>query len=162
MTPNRFTQAAEKLGFANYQDVNDPSMPTLGCFRIHHTVDRNGERSSTFTAYLPKQFVLDHENLHICTRGLVRKVNISASSTGELEAVGVVLQSHERGSPSVSIVARKEVILAAGALSTPQLLLLRLALLLVLHRLRICSYQALVVSVPRNILQKSVFHSSNT
>lgn len=99
-------------------------MPTSGCFRVHHTVDRHGQRSSTFNAYLSKQFVLEHDNLDICTRTLVHKINIHKSSTGDLEAVGVVLQSHEGGSP-LSITARKEVVLSAGALWSPQILLLR-------------------------------------
>ncbi|EKM54670.1 uncharacterized protein PHACADRAFT_197102 [Phanerochaete carnosa HHB-10118-sp] len=118
--------AAEKLGFAICNDVNDARLPTSGCFLLHLTTAQDGYRSSTFRAYLPKHFVLAHrENLHICTKTIACKVEVKQSATGTLRATGVILQGTKPGSSTRFVAARKEVVLCCGAITTPQLLMLR-------------------------------------
>ena len=93
---------------------------------IHQTVDQSGGRSSTYRGYLPKDFALAHTDyLHICTNTIARKVEFTRSTDGTLQATGVILQSIRPGSQTISVSAKKEVILACGALSTPQVLMLR-------------------------------------
>ncbi|EKM54661.1 uncharacterized protein PHACADRAFT_68181, partial [Phanerochaete carnosa HHB-10118-sp] len=117
--------AAEKLGFAICNDVNDARLPTSGCFLLHLTTAQDGYRSSTFRAYLPKHFVLAHrDNLHICTKTIACKVEVEQSATGTLRATGVVLQEAKPGSSTRFVAARKEVVLCCGAITTPQLLML--------------------------------------
>lgn len=93
---------------------------------MHLTTAQNGYRSSTFRAFLPKDFALAHQdNLHICTKTVARKVEVERSVDGELRATGVVLQETAPGSPTVFVAARKEVVLCCGAVTTPQVLMLR-------------------------------------
>lgn len=93
---------------------------------IHQTVEQSGNRSSTYRAYLSKEFVLAHvDELHICTNTIVRKVECIRTADGGLRATGVILQSVRPGSSTLNVVAKKEVIIACGALRTPQILMLR-------------------------------------
>ena len=97
---------------------------------IHHTIDQSGQRSSTFRAFLPKEFALAHQdNLHICVNTIARKVEVADSEEDGLRATGVQLQAHGPGSPTVYVRAKREVIVCCGALRTPQVLMLRYALL---------------------------------
>ncbi|EMD36672.1 hypothetical protein CERSUDRAFT_73736 [Gelatoporia subvermispora B] len=119
------THAAERLGFAPATDVNDPSLPTSGCFRIHQTLDVTGQRNSTFRAFLPKEFAMAHaQSLHICTNSIVRNIEIERDGDEELRASGVVVQNIQLGSSSIFVKAKREVVISAGALRSPQILLL--------------------------------------
>lgn len=92
---------------------------------MHFSIREDGTRSSSFRAYLPASFV-NHasEQLHICTETVARKLHFSPSDEGLITVTGVELEA-VHGKKSRTISARKEVILACGALYTPQLLLLR-------------------------------------
>ncbi|KIP06969.1 hypothetical protein PHLGIDRAFT_30220 [Phlebiopsis gigantea 11061_1 CR5-6] len=121
----QIARAAERIGLANCKDVNDASLPTSGHYMTHQTVDQSGNRSSTYRAYLPQDFALAHkDHLHICTNTIARKVELSRTEDGSLRATGVILQATSPGAPSLHVSARKEVILACGALVTPQILML--------------------------------------
>lgn len=118
-------QGAQKAGFAYGKDVNDPKLPTSGCFLIHHTIDASSNRSSTFRAFLPKEFALAHQdNLHLCVNTVARKIETETLPDGSLRATGVLVQSDKPGAPSLFARARREVILCSGALRTPQVLVL--------------------------------------
>ncbi|EKM48854.1 uncharacterized protein PHACADRAFT_214628 [Phanerochaete carnosa HHB-10118-sp] len=119
-------KGSQKAGFAYGKDVSDPKLPTSGCFLIHHTIDSSGNRHSTFRAFLPKEFVLAHDqNLHLCVNTVARKIETARLADGNLRATGVVIQSVTPGAASVLVKARREVILCSGALRTPQILMLR-------------------------------------
>jgi choline dehydrogenase-like flavoprotein len=75
---------------------------------------RNGRRASTAVAFLDP--VRHRENLTIVTDALVRRVVLSG-----LRATGVEI---ERAGSTHTIGARREVVLAAGAIGSPQILLL--------------------------------------
>ena len=118
--------AARKLGIPVHEDINDPLLPTLGCTKAHYTMDASGHRHSTYRAFLPRDYVTAHEgNLHICTETFARKVQFENAPDGIPRATGVQLQSKSSPFKTVFIGAKREVILACGALRTPQLLMLR-------------------------------------
>ena len=103
-------QSCEELGYP-INDYNGEGEE--GCSRIQVNV-RNGVRSSTSVEYLGKTF--DRKNLHISVNSFVTKVEIE-----EKKATGVYVIRNGR---KVLIKARKEIILSAGALNTPQILML--------------------------------------
>lgn len=70
------------------------------------------ERSYSANAYLP----LAESNLHVLTQTRVAKINLSGRGRADRRATGVTLQDGQ------VIRARREVILSAGSLQTPQLL----------------------------------------
>ncbi|RDB25944.1 Alcohol dehydrogenase [acceptor] [Hypsizygus marmoreus] len=85
-------------------------------------VDENATRVSTETAYLTKE-VLGRPNLFVALHAQVTKVLFDNSLTGESRAIGVEFAQSET-SPRYRARARKEVILSAGAVHSPQLLML--------------------------------------
>jgi len=96
-------------GEATVHDVNDPSqLPGIGVFPV--TVDDNGKRLTTSLAYLTPE-VRARENLAIRSNADVSAIAIEGD-----RATGVTLASGEH-------ITADEVILAAGAISSPTLLL---------------------------------------
>ncbi|KAJ4492847.1 GMC oxidoreductase [Lentinula edodes] len=105
--------------------ANDPSSPNVACTPQDATIDSNGHRCSTEVAFLPKILVSNRKNLSICTGAIVTALDIRQGEDGHLRAFGV------RFSPDSGHVDHKytafairEVILCAGAIVSPQLLLL--------------------------------------
>ncbi|KAJ7631225.1 GMC oxidoreductase [Roridomyces roridus] len=97
----------------------DPNYPALGCAKMHY----NSQRPSTFTAFLPPHVVRSRaQRLHICPNTLVSRIEL-ADLTTSVTTEGVWVQS-----PGVSqrrlIRACNEVILCAGPIGSPHLLLL--------------------------------------
>ncbi|KAF8961748.1 hypothetical protein BDZ97DRAFT_1905454 [Flammula alnicola] len=96
--------ACVSLGVPYTDDINDPNAPLNVCGKFDCTIDLGGRRSSTFSAFLPQALASERKShLHICTG--------AAAATG---ADGKIY--HAR--------ARREVILCAGPIATPQILLL--------------------------------------
>ena len=80
-----------------------------GCFHYQYSI-RNGQRCSTAKAFLkPKR-----SNLHVSPLSLVQKINIDP----ETKRVTGVL--YKKGGKLATVAARKEVILSAGVLQSPQ------------------------------------------
>ncbi|KAJ6462375.1 alcohol oxidase [Mycena vitilis] len=108
----RFSSACTALGLPFSKDINDPSNPTTL------------QRSSTFTAFLPKELVdKRRSHLHICTGAAVSALDIELDSDGQQSIHGVVFQANEPGSKLLRARAKREVIMCAGAIATPQILL---------------------------------------
>lgn len=84
-------------------------------------MNRKGERVSSETAYLNKR-VLARPNLKVAVSAHVTRVIFADSSTTP-RAVGVEF-TNRPGGPRYAAHARKEVVLSAGAVHTPQLLML--------------------------------------
>jgi choline dehydrogenase len=105
-----FMEAAGQAGVARNRDVNGASQDGVGDYQF---TQRNGRRDSAATAYLHP--ALDRPNLHLLTEAQAlgldfaghRVVGVSALRHGRVEA-------HR---------ASREVVLAAGAIQSPQLLL---------------------------------------
>ncbi|KAF8586168.1 GMC oxidoreductase [Ramaria rubella] len=118
-------KAATDLGFAYVDDINSPSEPSVGSFKTHYTLDSSGHRHSTFRAFLPMDLALDRkERLHICVKSLASKLLLTERADHDLLCTGVRVQSVTNVSVWCDIRAKREVILAAGALRTPQILML--------------------------------------
>jgi choline dehydrogenase len=103
--------AAGNAGFPRNDDFNGEQQAGFGLYQV---TQRNGTRCSSATAFLKP--ARQRENLHVRTHALVERVLIEQG-----RAVGVQLR---RGRHDAERIEAGEVILAAGAINTPQLLML--------------------------------------
>jgi choline dehydrogenase len=103
--------AAQSAGFPRNDDFNGEQQAGFGLYQV---TQRNGARCSSATAFLKP--ARQRENLHVRTHALVERVLIERG-----RAVGVQLR---RGRHGTERIEAGEVILAAGAINTPQLLML--------------------------------------
>ncbi|KAF7290097.1 GMC oxidoreductase [Mycena chlorophos] len=119
-----FINAEEAVGVPRISDMNGPDGPA-GVSYFAGSVDPHGERSSAATAYL-KDSVLARPNLTVAVESMVAKVIFDKEEGSGFpgpRAVGVLLQQTVDG-PVFGVAAKREVILSAGAIATPQLLML--------------------------------------
>jgi len=108
----RYIDAGLQAGLALNQDFNGEIQDGIGYSQF--TIDEKGRRASSTRAFL--ETARRHRNLHIFTGTHVDNVIIENG-----EATGVQLAS-ERGARV--LLADREVVLSAGAINSPQLLLL--------------------------------------
>jgi choline dehydrogenase-like flavoprotein len=106
-----FIDAAMSLGFPANDDFNGESQEGVGFYQV---TQRDGRRCSAAVAYLAP--VMSRGNLTVVTDAHVEKLVIDNN-----RAVGV--QYHD-GKRRVTLNASSEVLLSAGALQSPQLLML--------------------------------------
>jgi choline dehydrogenase len=104
------------VGDYNGRDRGGPS----GVVSLAQTTTRNGKRSSTYHAFL-EGAVEQRPNLTVITKAQVTRV-ILEGEPGHVVARGVEYQTP--GGEAVSVLAAKEVVLSAGAVGSPQILLL--------------------------------------
>lgn len=114
LTPmsNVYVQAVTEMGYP-YTDLNGPTQ--LGVM-ISDGIVRNGSKCSTGKAFLRP--VRNRTNLHVAMQSRVLKVVIDPDNK---TARGV--QFHRNGE-NITVHARREVILSAGTVNSPQLLML--------------------------------------
>ncbi|WP_280151408.1 choline dehydrogenase [Piscinibacter sp. XHJ-5] len=114
-SPNRFgalfVEAARQAGHPLNADFNAERQDGVGLYQVTH---RNGERFSAAKAYLTPN--LHRPNLHVVTQAQVTRLLLEGR-----RAVGVELR---QGGALRTLKARREVLLSAGALQSPQLLML--------------------------------------
>ncbi|MDP3085799.1 MAG: choline dehydrogenase [Rubrivivax sp.] len=114
-SPNRFgpvfVQAVLQAGIPANPDFNGASQEGAGLYQVTH---RNGERCSAAKAYLAPH--RDRPNLQVITGARVTRILMEGR-----RAVGVELQ---QGAARRELRVRREVLLAAGALQSPQILML--------------------------------------
>ncbi|OWF37635.1 glucose dehydrogenase [FAD, quinone]-like [Mizuhopecten yessoensis] len=108
--PSVLLQAGQELGFKAH-DCHGPDQ--IGFCRMQATV-RDGKRSSTYNSILKP--AMSRANLHVGVNSLVTKVLIH---DGRAEGVEVMREGR-----TLTVHARKEVILSGGAVNSPQLLML--------------------------------------
>ncbi|KAH7928995.1 GMC oxidoreductase [Leucogyrophana mollusca] len=116
---DRWMDAAVAVGVPRNPDLNTVR-GSIGVSKFVTFVDQKGQRSSTATAFLSKD-VLRRKNLTVITNTLTTRILFSPDA--RLRATGIEVAQDE-SSPRFEITARKEVILAAGAVNSPQLLML--------------------------------------
>lgn len=117
-------KACTEIGLQYVDSANDPAAPSACCTRLEVTLDENGLRQSSFDAFLPPALAKERvKNLTICPGVIVTSVAFSRAE-GSLRATGVTVEAEKPGGRKVSVSARREVILCAGAIGTPHLLLL--------------------------------------
>ncbi|KAI0640905.1 alcohol oxidase [Trametes meyenii] len=122
------------LGNANIayaKDLNDPSTPAATAGPLDVVEDKSFYRASTYRAFLPGKLAQERKGrLKICTNTIVMRVRVLNEEvddvTTEMRARGVILEATNprKAGRSFYAAARREIILSAGALGSPQLLLL--------------------------------------
>ena len=114
-SPNRFgpvfVQAGVQAGYAENHDFNGDQQEGVGLYQVTH---KAGERHSAAKAYLTPH--LSRPNLKVITGALTTRILMSGR-----RATGVEVQV---GGQTQRFEARREVLLSAGALQSPQLLML--------------------------------------
>ncbi|KAJ7631313.1 GMC oxidoreductase [Mycena polygramma] len=110
---------APSLGVPNIEQANNPASPVVSCTRLDATIDKSGHRSATSDAFLPKKLTQTRKNLHICTETLVPALDIKNQ-----KVIGVYLESDSNSGKRYHVSVANEVVLCAGAIFTPQILLL--------------------------------------
>lgn len=94
---------------------------------MHYNIDSKGRRSSTLSAFLPSHLAKERkERLHICTRTAVVRIGIIGETAGDLAAEGVWIQNANNPLDTPRFIrAKREVIVSAGPIGSPQILMLR-------------------------------------
>ncbi|MCK5778126.1 MAG: GMC family oxidoreductase N-terminal domain-containing protein [Rhodospirillales bacterium] len=108
-TLDKVIQAAGELGYPMNVDYNGADQEGFAYFQV---TQRHGRRFSAKNAYLDP--VRRRENLHVETHAFAQKVVVENG-----RATGVVIR---QGGKERTIRAKREVILSAGAVQSPQLL----------------------------------------
>ncbi|XP_018357886.1 PREDICTED: glucose dehydrogenase [FAD, quinone]-like isoform X1 [Trachymyrmex cornetzi] len=107
--------AAEETGLGVSEDLVGQNITG---FTVAQTISRNGVRLSAARAYLwPNR---NRKNLHVALNAIVTKVN-TMRSLSKVKTVGITFIMNGR---QYNVKAKREVILTAGAINSPQLLLL--------------------------------------
>lgn len=114
-SPNRFgpvfIEAAQQAGYAHNPDFNGVTQEGVGLYQVTH---RNGERFSAAKAYLTPN--RSRPNLQVLTDAQVTRILVDGR-----RAVGV---EYRRDGVLTQVRALREVLLCAGALQSPQILML--------------------------------------
>ncbi len=108
----RFVQAAQQAGHALNADFNGATQEGVGLYQVTH---KNGERYSAAKAYLTPQLG-KRSNLQVLTDVTATRILLENG-----RATGVEIR---QGGALRTLQARREVLLCAGALQSPQLLML--------------------------------------
>lgn len=106
-----WVEAAQAAGFPYNDDYNAQDQYGVGYFQL---TARKGLRCSSAKAYLKP--IRHRKNLHIITNVLTSRVLFDGKRAIGIEGI--------RGAERVEIKARNEVILSAGAIGSPQILML--------------------------------------
>jgi choline dehydrogenase len=115
-----FIRAGEEAGYGVTKDYNAKRQEGFGpmAMTVHHSGPLRGTRCSASSAYLRP--AKDRKNLTVKTKAHVRKILFE---TGKEVPRATGVEISQNGSGKVQrITARKEVILCAGAIHSPQLL----------------------------------------
>ena len=110
-----FSQAAQQAGIAATDDFNTGTNEGVGYFEVNQ---RRGVRWNTTKAFLKPAF--SRPNLQVWTGAQVSRLHMRRGDDGVLRCEGIALVP-SRGAP-VGARARKGVVMAAGAIGTPQIL----------------------------------------
>ena len=109
-----FAEAAVEAGIPRSDDFNSGDNEGVGYFEVNQ---RSGWRWNTSKAFLrPGK---NRPNLTIWTQAHVERLVLEADAAGRKRCTGVVVQRQGR---SAEVRARREVILSAGAIGSPQIL----------------------------------------
>lgn len=107
----RYLAAAQELNYPILDDFNGAEQEGLGVYQVTHM---NGERCSAARAYLFPH--LQRSNLTVITQALTQRILIENGV-----AVGV---EYRQGKTVQQLRANREVLLSAGAIQSPQILML--------------------------------------
>ena len=111
----RIIQSAyNELGYKSLLDINSGQFN--GFVKIQGTI-RGGERVSSYRAFIEPARSLT--NLYVMKNSVATKITLNGS-----RAIGVIVKTNNSKCPTIELKATKEVIVSAGALGSPKLLLL--------------------------------------
>jgi choline dehydrogenase len=114
-----FPDACDAVGIPKVSDINtDRGM--IGATAVQTFIDTKGQRSSAAVAYLTAD-VVQRPNLRIASGQVVTKI-IFDSSGSQPRAVGIEMAASKLSPVRYLARAKKEVLLCAGAIGSPQLL----------------------------------------
>jgi choline dehydrogenase len=116
----QFVEASEAAGIPRGDYNGKDRLNPAGVSSVHQTNTRKGKRSSTYQAYLAGA-VEARANLTIITHALVTRV-ILAGQGDSLAATGI--EYRDAAGTTHTLTANREVILSAGAIGTPHILML--------------------------------------
>lgn len=108
-----FIEAGQQMG---YGETDQNGVNQTGFAYVVNTI-RKGARCSTARAFL-KSGQQKRSNLHITLNSFVRKIIIDPET---MEATGIQVEKHGK---NFTVRAKREVILSAGGINSPQLLML--------------------------------------
>lgn len=109
-----FADAAVQTGIEKSADFNSGDNAGVGYFDVNQ---RSGWRWNTSKAFLKP--VKSRPNLTVWTEAQVEKLVIEDAASGAPRCTGAMVQ---RGGQSHKVKARREVVLSAGAINSPQIL----------------------------------------
>lgn len=107
---DHYIKGAQELGYPVNDDFNGKHFEGAGIYQINV---RNGQRDSSNTAYLKP--ALDRKNLHIRRNSIAEKVLFDENNKATAVRVRCGQKIH-------TITAKREIIIAAGAVDSPKLL----------------------------------------
>ena len=114
-----FPDACDSVGIPKVADINT-SKGMIGATAVQTFIDTKGQRSSAAVAYLTDD-VVRRPNLKIASGQVVTKI-IFDTSGAQPRAIGVQMASSKLSPVKYLAKAKKEVLLTAGAIGSPQLL----------------------------------------
>ena len=121
-TDCRFMETMKELGVPFYEDTNAPK-PASFITKLRTTVTEDGKRSAT-SCFLSARDIHGRQNLKVCLGAVVQRIDLDQ----ENQVQGVFIECE--WDRSVTYYAKtREIILCAGAVASPQLLMLRYFLL---------------------------------
>ncbi|MFT4130139.1 GMC family oxidoreductase [Labrys sp. (in: a-proteobacteria)] len=109
-----FAEAAVQAGVPRTEDFNSGDNEGVGYFEVNQ---KAGWRWNTAKAFLRPARA--RPNLTVWTQAEVERLTFAAGDDGRQRCTGVILR---RGGERVEVQARREVILSAGAVGSPQIL----------------------------------------
>lgn len=107
-----YLKAAEQVGYPINKDFNGAEQEGVGIYQV---TQKNGERWTAYRGYV-KPHLGQRANLLVETEAMTQRIIFDGK-----RATGVV---YKQGGKTLTVLARKEVILCAGAFQSPQLLML--------------------------------------
>lgn len=108
-------ESFEDIGFKRITEINGPEQ--IGVTKYHLTQSTDpGIRSSTAQEYLLP--IKSRKNFYLLKNSLVTKILLDSKNSAH--GVEIILENGEK----INVYANKEVIVSAGAINTPQLLML--------------------------------------
>ncbi|KAI0753766.1 alcohol oxidase [Fomes fomentarius] len=118
--------AFKRAGLERCEDLSSPDMPPVGTVILDVTQDSHFQRHSLDRAFLPAFLAQERQaRLKICTNTIVTRIQVEKQGE-DLRATGVHFEATatRKAGQKYYAAARREVILCAGALGSPQLLML--------------------------------------
>lgn len=132
---NSVDRAVQKLGIQHVPDINSPDIPAAHTASLDVIQDNRSHRNSAFLAFLPPKLSRERRShLKICTNTTVCRIELVMDKDG-VRATGVHIETTNSRKADFRYVAkaRREVVLCAGAIGSPQVLMLRYEILHIRH-----------------------------